>query len=163
MPLDVARLRLLSAKYRIDQMIASNIQQWAEEEILQVAQKICWRNGLSENAISGLYIDARYEGRKVVVDLRWDLEGPNGEPVWKFLDKGTPPHVIEAKGKLFGGSDWLRWYDKQMKPVFRKKVNHPGTKAMDISGQTRKEGVPNLKKRIIREVNKIIDETRIGR
>lgn len=69
---------------------------------------------------------------------------------WKYLEFGTPPHIIEAKGKANGGADALAfsgsggdlgWRDGKRvsinkvngktvitNAVLRKKVHHPGTR-----------------------------------
>lgn len=46
-----------------------------------------------------------------------------------MLEEGTDSHVIKAKGKLFGGADLLMFPNADGEIIYRKKVNHPGTKA----------------------------------
>src|ERR1700675_3056810 len=104
MTLDISRLRLGDTKFRIDNFIDANMVQWAEEEVLTIAQKLAWGRGLSENAISAMWIE-REDYKKWM--LIWDYRGPNDEPISKFLNDGTEAHDIEAHGKEFGGADML--------------------------------------------------------
>lgn len=156
--LDIARLRLGDAKFRIDKFIDQNIVQWAEEELLQRAQKIGWSHGLSENAIGAMFVEK--VGFKAV-DLVWDYRGPHDEPIHLFIEEDTDAHTIEAKGKFFGGADYLMWRDKMGKPIFRKKVKHPGTKGKHIIRQAKNEGIPELKNRVNRETQKWIELTKL--
>jgi hypothetical protein len=156
--LDIARLRLGDAKFRIDKFIDQNIQGWFDEEIVQRAQKLGWARGLSENSISSIYSE---KVDRMKCKIVWDLEGPNGEPLAIFLEKGTRAHDIQAKGKLFGGADSLRWMSNTGKPIFRKKVHHPGTKGMKIIERAVKEGTPELRRRINKEVKLWLQLTRI--
>lgn len=159
MSLDITRLRLGDAKFRIDKFIDQNILKWGEDELLQRAQKIGWNKGLSENAIASMYIDK--VGFKAI-DLVWDYRGPNDEPIHLFIEEDTKAHDIVAKGKFFGGADYLMWRDKMGKLIFRKKVRHPGTHGMHIIRQAKDEGVPALASRINREVQKWLELTKIA-
>ena|SRR2546426_4818281 len=163
MAFDVARLRAGDVKFRIDQFININIQSWAEEELLQRAQKLGWAKGLSENALSYMWIETQQIGNKIGVDLIWDYKGPNDEPISVFLENGTRAHEIVAKGKIMGGSDVLAWQGKDGKMVFRPKVKHPGTQGMFIIKRAMEEGFPRLKSRIKKEVEKKLEMEHIGR
>ena len=160
MTLDISRLRLGDGKFRIDKFIDQNCVQWAEEEVLTIAQKNAWNRGLSENAIGAMYVEK--SGFKMW-DLLWDYRGPNNEPISKFLEEGTEGHEIYAKGKEFGGSDWLTWVDKMGHRVFRKKVKHPGTQGMFIIKNAWKERKRKFTKRMQKEVQAYLELTRIGR
>jgi|SRR6185312_16518924 len=157
--LDVARLRLGDLEFRINNYIEDNIEQWAEDEILELAQKKAYARGLSDEAIGSIYI-AR--NGPTTIALRWDYRGPNGEPISKFLEDGTIAHFIYPKGKEFGGADALSWLDKNGKRVFRRKVRHPGTKPMFICRDAWIEGKPRLSKRIKREVERYLKANRVG-
>lgn len=64
----------------------------------------------------------------------------------RYLEEGTPPHVIRPKEKQA-----LYWYGAEH-PV--KKVNHPGTKAQPIIGPTVDIFYPQIKRarrRLFRE------------
>jgi hypothetical protein len=163
MPLDVARMRLRDAKWRIDRFIEINLDRWAEEEILQKAQKFAWEKGLSESTMAQMWIESERKGSKFIVDCVWDYRGPNDEPISKWLEHGTRGHQIIAKGKLLGGADVLRWYGKDGNPIFRPKVQHPGTQGMKIMERAKRDGFPALTKRIKREVQEMIRLTSIGR
>ena len=59
-------------------------------------------------------------------NIVFELEGDNGEPISVWLENGFKPHVIEAKGKEAGGSNYLKWNDPLTgKPIFRRKLRHP--------------------------------------
>jgi hypothetical protein len=159
MALDIARLRLGDAKHRIDKFIDANMVQWAEEEVLTEAQKRAWNRGLSENAISSMYIEkVDFKKWKIV----WDYRGPNNEPISSYLEDGTPAHEIYAKGKDFGGSNWLHWLDKTGHNVFRKKVKHPGTTGMHIIRDAWKNSKQRFQKRMKKEVQAYLELTKIG-
>jgi len=157
--LDVARLRLGDLEFRINNYIEENIQQWAEDEILELAQKKAYARGLSDSAIGNIYIT---KTGPMSVSLIWDYRGPNNEPISKFLEEGTISHFIYPKGKEFGGADALSWMDKNGKRVFRRKVRHPGTKPMYICRDAISEGKPRLSKRIRQEVERYLKASRIG-
>jgi hypothetical protein len=159
MSLDTTRLRLESAKTRVLDYIDNHLEEWVTEEVVQPTQHIAWGEGLSENAISEITIE-REDYLKV--KMVWNLFGDNGEPLGVWLENGTKEHIIEAKGELFGGANSLRWYSKGGKPIFRKKVKHPGTKGKHILKRGWEIGKPNLQKRIGREVNNWLQVDKIG-
>lgn len=148
--LDITRLRLESAKSRVLEYIDSNLEEWATDEVVEAAQQIAWQEGLSQNAIAAIHIE-RVDFLKI--KLVWDLFGPNGEPLGVWLEEDTKEHIIEAKGFLGGGAESLMWRDKGGKPIFRKKVKHPGTKGKHIIERGWNEGKKRLERRISRETN----------
>lgn len=148
MSLELTKQRLQSAKDRIDKFIDRNIIVWATETILLPAQTDI-SNSISAHAAQGLSLEKT--GFKKV-DLVWDLTDENGAPIHYFLEFGTRPHKIEAKGKLFGGADALHWKGPTGKNVFAKIVNHPGSKKHKGLIETIKnERLPALRDRIISE------------
>lgn len=159
MSLDITRLRLESSQARILDFIDTNLEDWATDEVVESAQQIAWQQGLSEHAISTIEIE-RVDFLQV--KLVWNLFGKNGEPLGVWLENGTKEHIIEAKGFFGGGAEVLRWYDKSGKPVFRKKVKHPGTKPMHVISRGWEIGRPRLEKRISKEVNNWLKVNRIG-
>lgn len=161
MGFEVAKLRLGDAEFRVDRFIDGNIEQWAEDELLQRAQKNAWSVGLSEVVIGSMWIEVQKVGLKWLVDCIWDYRGENGEPISHFLEDGVNAHPIEAKGKAFGGADFLAWMDKNGKMVFRRKVKHPGYPGYHIMKKAATEGIPALKNRIEKETQKYIDLSRI--
>jgi hypothetical protein len=157
--LDITRLRLESARTRVLQYIDDNLEEWVTEEVVQPTQHIAWGEGLSEHAIGAIDIE-REDYLKV--KMVWNLFGDNGEPLGVWLENGTPEHIIAAKGELFGGANMLRWYSKGGKPIFRKRVKHPGTKGKHILKRGWEIGRHNLSKRIGYEVNKWLQVDKIG-
>lgn len=158
MTLDISRLRLGDGKFRVDKFIDQNCVQWAEEEVLTIAQKLAWNKGLSENAISAMYVEKT--GFKAW-DLIWDYRGPNEEPISLFLEEDTEVHDIFAKGKAFGGADMLTWVDKMGHRVFRKKVRHPGTKGMHIIKRAWEDGKSKFQNRMVTETQKYLELTKL--
>jgi len=157
--LDITRLRLESSRARILQYIDKNLEDWATDEVVEPTQHIAYGEGLSDHAISTIEIE-RVDFLQV--KLVWNLFGPNGEPLGVWLEDGTKEHIIQAKGYFGGGAESLRWYDKGGKPVFRKKVKHPGTKPRRIIARGWEIGKENLKRRINREVNAYLTRDKIG-
>ena len=143
-----------SAKIRINQYIDQNIQQWAEWEVLAPTQQLAYNEGVSENGVSNMKIE---KTGFMSVDMTWEWLGPENVPLHKYLNDGTPPHDINALGKLYGGADYLRWYDKNRKPIFRKHVKHPGIKPGHWMERGWDIGKPRLKDRISNEVNKWVE------
>lgn len=157
--LENTRLRLESAVDRILIYIDGNLEEWATEEVVIPCQQLAWGEGLSENAVGAIKIE---KTDFLKCRLVWDLFGPNGEPLSIFLEEGTKEHPIEAKGKVGGGADSLMWYDKGGKPVFRKKVKHPGTRGKKIISRGWETGRRNLQNRIIKEANKFLQRDNLG-
>ncbi len=149
MSLDLTKQRLQSAKLRIDNYIDQNLMIWATEEVLLPAQ-VDIANSISQKASEALSLE---KSGYMKVDLKWDLRGENNEPVHFFLEFGTSPHIIRAKGKIFGGADALHWVGPTGKDVFAKIVRHPGSKKhVGLVDNIRKERMPDLKRRVIAEV-----------
>jgi hypothetical protein len=160
MTLDISRLRLGDSKYRIKNFMDGNMVQVAEETMLTTAQKLAWNRGLSENAISAMYIE-RVEYMKW--DFIWDYRGPKNEPISLFLNDGTDAHDIEALGKDFGGADMLSWVDKFGKRVFRPKVRHPGTTGMKIKENAWKQSKGDFTRKMRKLVEDYMELTGLGR
>jgi hypothetical protein len=160
MTLDISRLRIGDSRFRIDKFIDANCVQWAEDTMLSTAQKLAWNRGLSENAIADMWIEK--VGFKAW-EFIWDYRGPNDEPISRYLNDGTPPHDISAKGKNLGGSDWLSWIDKSGKRVFRKKVKHPGTTGMKIRERAWEIARPQFQKQMQKETQAYLQLTGLGK
>ncbi len=154
--LDVARLRLGDLEFRVDNYISENLTTWAEDTILELAQKKAFARGLSDSVIGSMYIT---QSGSMKISLIWDYRGPNNEPISLWLERGTIPHNIP---KDVFNSKVLSWVDKDGKRIFRKKVRHPGTKPMNICKDAISEGKPLLSKRIKREVEKYLKADKIG-
>ena len=150
MSLELTKQRLQSAKDRVDKLIDNNLVIWATETILLPAQNDI-TNSISPKAAQGLSLEKT--GFKKV-DLVWDLTDDKGAPIHYYLEFGTGPHKIEAKGKIFGGADSLHWKGPTGKDVFAKIVNHPGsTKHKGLIQTIKDERLPALKERIISETH----------
>jgi hypothetical protein len=147
MSLDLTKQRLFSNKIRIDKFIDNNIVQWATEEILLPAQTDI-ANSVSQRAAEALTIE---KTGIMKIDLKWDFRGENGEPIHFFLEYGTQPHTIKAKGKEHGGADALHWTGPSGEDRFAKVVQHPGTQGRELISQIKEERLPNLKQRILDE------------
>jgi hypothetical protein len=147
MSLDLTKQRLFSNKIRIDKFIDNNIIQWATEEILLPAQTDI-ANSVSQRAAEALTIE---KTGIMKIDLKWDFRGENGEPIHFFLEYGTQPHTIKAKGKEHGGADALHWTGPSGEDRFAKVVQHPGTQGRELISQIKEERLPNLKQRILDE------------
>jgi len=147
MSLDLTKQRLFSNKIRIDKFIDSNIVQWATEEILLPAQNDI-ANSVSQRAAEALTIE---KTGPMKIDLKWDFRGENGEPIHFFLEYGTRPHQIRAKGKEHGGADALHWTGPSGESRYAKVVQHPGTQGRELIGQIKEERLPNLRQRILDE------------
>jgi hypothetical protein len=147
MSLDLTKQRLFSNKIRIDKFIDNNIVQWATEEILLPAQTDI-ANSVSQRAAEALTIE---KTGPMKIDLKWDFRGENGEPIHFFLEYGTRPHQIRAKGKEHGGADALHWTGPSGESRYAKVVQHPGTQGRELIGQIKEERLPNLRQRILDE------------
>ena len=147
MSLDLTRQRLESAKERVDRFIDQNILLWATEEILLPGQTDI-ANSISQRAADALSLE---KSGFMSVDLTWDFRSEEGAPIHFFLEFGTRPHRIEAKGALFGGKEVLHWKGPSGKDVFAKIVNHPGTQARELISQIKEERFPDLRRRVVDE------------
>ena len=130
-----------------------------QDEILGPTQELAFGEGLSDAAIGNM--EVRKDGF-MRAKMRWSLINEDGKPLHLFLERGTKPHIIEAIGKLFGGADSLRWFLPTGKPIFRKRVRHPGTKGMRIVERGFEQNKDNLKARGIREVNNFLEAESLG-
>jgi len=152
MVLELTEQRLKSAKDRVDKFIDQNLILWATEEILLPGQQDIIASGLSESAARALTLE---KTGFMKFDLVWNYV-VDGKKVHFFLEFGTAPHRIEAKGKLFGGADVLHWKGLSGgfvigRDIFAKSVQHPGTKGKGLIATIRKERGPQLQARIIAE------------
>lgn len=147
MSLELTKQRLTSAKGRIDRFIDQNILLWATEEVLLPGQTDI-ANSISQRAAQALSLE---KTGYMKVDLVWDFRSETGAPIHFFLEYGTKPHRIIAKGAIFGGKDSLHWKSSTGKDMFAKVVNHPGTQSRNIIEQIKDERFPELRRRIIDE------------
>jgi len=153
MSLDIAEQRLSSAKDRIRKYIDQNIMIWATEEVLLPGQSDIAAS-VSQRASQGLSLE---KSGFMKVELVWNFRGDDNQPIHFYLEYGTKPHRIEAKGKMGGGADWLHWKGPSGgfvigKDHFAKEVRHPGTEPKMLVHGIRDERIPALEKRIASEV-----------
>jgi hypothetical protein len=148
MSLDLTKQRLQSAKNRIDTHIDQNIMLWATETILLPGQTDI-ANSVSQRAADGLSLE---KSGFMKVDLVWDLRSEEGAPLHFYLEYGTGPHIIRAKGKEHGGADALHWTGPSGESRFAKVVQHPGSqKHVGLVDGIKEERLPALRERIISE------------
>ncbi len=159
MSLEFTKNRLANSNKRIERFIDENIVQWVEDEVLGPTQELAFAEGLSQNAIG--HMEVLKDGF-MKAKLRWRLIGPKEQPLHLFIERGTKPHIIQALGKLFGGADSLMWRDAGGKPIFRKRVNHPGTEDRRIIERGWDRTKDKLKARAIRETNNFLEVNRLG-
>lgn len=97
----------------------------------------------------------------------------SGEPLaGVFLERGTKPHKIRPRYKLF-----LRWFTTELaakffphfdrvrgniqRVHFAKEVSHPGTTGLQAMALGAQYGMPKLLSKIITETNRFMQETRM--
>ena len=153
MSLDLTKQRLFSIETRVTKYIDQNIMQWATEEILLPGQTDI-ANSVSQRASEALSLE---KTGFMKVDLVWDFRSEEGAPVHFFLEYGTRPHEIRAKGREHGGADALHWTGPSGESRFAKVVQHPGTQARELISQIKEERVPDLKRRIVDETQNFME------
>ena len=153
MSLDLTKQRLFSIETRVIKYIDQNIMQWATEEILLPGQTDI-ANSVSQRASEALSLE---KTGLMKVDLVWDFRSEEGAPIHFFLEYGTRPHEIRAKGKEHGGADALHWTGPSGESRFAKVVQHPGTQARELISQIKEERVPDLKRRIVDETQNFME------
>ena len=147
MSLDLTKQRLYSIETRVNNYIDQNIMQWGTEEILLPGQTDI-ANSISQRASEALSLE---KTGYMKIDLVWDFRSEEGAPIHFFLEYGTRPHEIRAKGKEHGGADALHWTGPSGESRFAKVVQHPGTQARELISQIKEERLPDLRRRIIDE------------
>ena len=80
---------------------------WATETILLPGQTDI-ANNISQRAADALSLE---KSGFMKVDLVWNFRNEEGAPIHFFLEYGTRPHEIRAKGRENGGADALHWTD----------------------------------------------------
>ena len=153
MSLDLTKQRLFSIETRVIKYIDQNIMQWATEEILLPGQTDI-ANSVSQRASEALSLE---KSGFMKVDLVWDFRSEEGAPIHFFLEYGTRPHEIRAKGREHGGADALHWTGPSGESRFAKVVQHPGTQARELISQIKEERVPDLKRRIVDETQNYME------
>mgnify|MGYP003134168477 FL=1 len=153
MSLDLTKQRLYSIEIRVNNFIDQNIVQWATEEILLPGQ-IDIANSVSQRASEALSIE---KTGFMKVDLKWDFRNEEGAPIHFFLEYGTRPHEIRAKGRDNGGADALHWTGPSGENRFAKVVQHPGTQSRELISQIKEERIPDLRRRIIDETQNYME------
>ena len=153
MSLDLTKQRLFSIETRVTKYIDQNIMQWATEEILLPGQTDI-ANSVSQRAAEALSLE---KSGFMKVDLVWDFRNEEGAPIHFFLEFGTRPHEIRAKGREHGGADALHWTGPSGESRFAKVVQHPGTQARELISQIKEERVPDLKRRIVDETQNFME------
>lgn len=158
MSLELTKQRLQTTKERVDRYIDQNIRTWAMEEVLLPA-KVDLANSISPKAAEALSLE---KTGFMKVDLVWDLRGENNEPIHFYLEFGTDPHIIEPKGKIFGGADALHWKSTAGKNVFAKIVRHPGSKKhVGLVQRIKDERMPALQHKILVETQNWLEVNKI--
>ena len=153
MSLDLTKQRLFSIETRVNNYIDQNIIQWATEEILLPGQTDI-ANSVSQRASEALSLE---KSGFMKVDLVWDFRSEEGAPIHFFLEFGTRPHEIRAKGKEHGGAEALHWTGPSGESRYAKVVQHPGTQARELISQIKEERVPDLRRRIIDETQNYME------
>ena len=153
MSLDLTKQRLFSIETRVTKYIDQNIMQWATEEILLPGQTDI-ANSVSQRAAEALSLE---KSGFMKVDLVWDFRNEEGAPIHFFLEFGTRPHEIRAKGREHGGADALHWTGPSGESRFAKVVQHPGTQARELISQIKEERVPDLRRRIVDETQNYME------
>lgn len=153
MSLDLTKQRLYSIEIRVNNFIDQNIVQWATEEILLPGQ-IDIANSVSQRASEALSIE---KTGFMKVDLKWDFRNEEGAPIHFFLEYGTRPHEIRAKGRDNGGADALHWTGPSGENRFAKVVQHPGTQSRELISQIKEERISDLRRRIIDETQNYME------
>ncbi len=131
--------------------------QWATEEILLPGQTDI-ANSVSQRASEALSLE---KSGFMKVDLVWDFRSEEGAPIHFFLEFGTRPHEIRAKGKDNGGADALHWTGPSGESRYAKVVQHPGTQARELISQIKEERVHDLRQRIIDETQRFMETSSI--
>ena len=153
MSLDLTKQRLYSIETRVNKYIDQNIVQWATEEILLPGQTDI-ANSVSQRASEALSLE---KTGFMKVDLVWDFRNEEGAPIHFFLEYGTRPHEIRAKGKDNGGVDALHWTGPSGESRYAKVVQHPGTQARELISQIKEERIPDLRRRIVDETQNYME------
>ena len=153
MSLDLTKQRLFSIETRVNNYIDQNIIQWATEEILLPGQTDI-ANSVSQRASEALSLE---KTGFMKVDLVWDFRNEEGAPIHFFLEFGTRPHEIRAKGKDNDGADALHWTGPSGESRFAKVVQHPGTQARELISQIKEERIPDLRRRIVDETQNYME------
>ena len=153
MSLDLTKQRLFSIETRVIKYIDQNIMQWATEEILLPGQTDI-ANSVSQRASEALSLE---KTGLMKVDLVWDFRSEEGAQVHFFLEYGTRPHEIRAKGREHGGADALHWTGPSGESRYAKVVQHPGTQSRELIAQIKEERTPDLRQRIIDETQKFME------
>jgi hypothetical protein len=153
MSLDLTKQRLFSIETRVNNYIDQNIIQWATEEILLPGQTDI-ANSVSQRASEALSLE---KSGFMKVDLVWDFRSEEGAPIHFFLEFGTRPHEIRAKGKDNGGADALHWTGPSGESRYAKVVQHPGTQARELISQIKEERIPDLRRRIVDETQNYME------
>lgn len=160
MSLEFTKNRLENADKRLIQFIDSNIVDWAEQVVLMPTRDNIIKLGLSQNAANAVTIE---KTGLMKTKIRWEYRGPEDEPLHKWLENGFGKggYDIVAKGKQNGGKDWLKYIDKSGKPIFRKKVRHPGFEGYKVIRNSYDQTKEQLKTRVIVETNNFMEIERL--
>lgn len=153
--------RLINSKKRINDFIDRNIVDWSEQVILEPTRRLAAEVGLSQSAQNAITIQ---KTGFMNVQLMWEYFSSDNAPLHQYLENGTDPHDIEAKGKDNGGSDFLHWKDILGNSVFiprGKIVKHPGTDGYQILAKGWEQNRDQLRQRIVEETNNFLEVTKL--
>lgn len=153
MVLELTIDRLKGTRKRIEKYVDLNLVQWLEEVGVPIVKARGFEKGLSNTSI--VLIHAEKTGF-LKAAIRWGLKTEDGKPLDLFLEEGTDPHDIEARFASF-----LKIPLENGVTIFRKKVRHPGTTAMNIFKDSVSEVEKAIESKISTETSKYLDGTRI--
>ncbi len=157
MSLEMARLRLDNVSQRMWKFIDENLKNWAEEEIIAKIKTDARALGLSDRVLAAISFEKTgFMTGEIVFDFSVD-----GVPVDEFLENGTRPHVIEAKGKDNGGANVLRWLNAAGNPIFRRRVQHPGFHGYHLIRDGSQRYEDDLRRRIESEAENLAQVERL--
>ena len=161
MTFDFTLNRLENADKRRDDFIDEHIVDWSETILLSAARKKILQVGLSQAAADGITIE---KTGYMKAEMTWEYRGKEDKPLHLWLEKGFGKggYDIEAKGKEYGGKDYLKFKDGKGGNIFRKKVRHPGFFGYHIMEDSWKENRGLLQRRIIEESNNFYEVNKLG-
>ena len=145
--------RLKNGRKRVERFVDLNLKDWIEQVGVPIVKRRGYEKGLSSGAVE--LIHAEKEGF-LKGYVRWGLKTQDGKPLDLFLEEGTNPHEIEARF-----ASVLKIPLENGITIFRRKVQHPGTTAMNIFKDSVTEVEQAVQKKIEEETTKHLDATRL--
>ena len=152
MVLEVTIDRLSNARTRVEKHIDANILNWTVSVALPIVKARAFAQGLSQSAVDSIKVE---KIGFMSCSIFWDLKTRDGKPLAKFLEDGTQGHDIEARFTNF-----LK-FEIDGTTLFRRKVRHPGTAAMNIFKSSKQNAQSIMKTEIAKRVTQFLDSTRV--